>query len=623
MGCGSGAEPADTGQPWTVCDPREMGAGQVRVKRVGCTSELPSGSEGRRGDLLVQNQHLSLVFRAPAEALSKHQIGGGTLIDVVPTGDQDRLIEAIPLVEGGWMSQVEMDWGQDAEGVWVQVSGTSMAVPGLDPVAGGQPVQVTWRLGTDSRILTLEGASALYLHPGRDHVRVGTGFYRSGQALLTDAAAVDDLGGAVILQDLSALAAGDWDPAQQALYAQPSAGSCAEGAIVQALDVDGEVVAWMPPVWDTLLPASAQSLRCAAVSEIWGPEQALGVQDLAPGVYGTWIPVGEGPRFFTVQGPLGEQVVGPGEVLEWPPGTHSLRIDAGPVWAPIDLQVEIKDGVGLFSTLDWVQVIAPQDHLLADFFRSPWPATTSRLEPMEDARLAAGQGISYAVQSAPEQVGRPYTTGEVSEVLRLRAGSVAQGPQGEVWSIGWSRTLNPGFGVPDTALLQDPQDLLAMAMAPLDAGRLGVVDADWVAQAGPAWSWEPAPTALRLRDLQDLPVLLALAEQGERISVVGPLTWLEAPDTELPSAAQLERALVMGRSVATTGPWLKLELPPERGVDGGILELDCQGAERVQLITAEERLDLPCAPARVVLPPGWVVAVVDEAQWAVHAPVWI
>ncbi len=600
-----------------------MGAGQVRVKRVGCTSELPSGSEGRRGDLLVQNQHLSVVFRAPAEALSKHQIGGGTLIDVVPTGDRDRLIEAIPLVDGGWMSQVEMDWGQDDEGVWVRLSGTSTAVPGLDPVAGGQPVQVTWRLGTDSRILTLEGASELYLHPGRDHVRVGTGFYRSGQALLTDAAAVEDLGGAVLLKDLSALAAGDWDPAQQALYTQASAGSCPQGAIVQALDGQGEVVAWMPPVWDTLLPQTARTLRCAAVSEIWGPEAPVGSEALAPGGYGTWIPVGEGPAFFTVQGPLGEQVVGPGESLDLPPGTHSLVLDAGPVWAPIALDVEIKERVILFSSLDWIQEIAPQDHLLADFFRTPWPATTSRLEPMEDARLAAAQGFSYAVQSAPEQVGRPYTTGEVSEVLRLRPGSVARGPQGEVWSIGWSRSLNPGFGVPDTALLQDPQDLLAMAMAPLDAGRLGIVDGDWVEQAGPAWSWEPAPTALRLRSLEDLPLLLELVAQGERVSVVGPLTWLEAPDSALPSAAQLERALVLGRSVATTGPWLKLEVPPERRIEGGVVDLDCQGAEGVQLITAEGSLDLPCAPARVVVPRGWVVAVVDEGAWAVHAPVWI
>lgn len=592
---------------------------------MGCTSELPSGSDGRRGDLLLQNQHLSVVFRAPAEALSKHQIGGGTLIDVVPTGDRDRLIEAIPLVDGGWMAQVEMDWGQDAGGGWVRVSGTSLAVPGLDPVPGGQPVQVTWRLAPDSRVLTLEGASELYLHPGRDYRRVGAGFYRSGQVLLSDASEVVDLGGAVRLEGHTALAVGDWDPAQQALYTQPSAGRCADGAIVQALDAQGQAVAWMPPEWDTLLPGQAETLRCAAASEVWGAAQAVGTSVvLEPGPYGTWIPYGEGPDFFTVQGPLGQQVVGPGEALELPPGTHSLRLEAGPEWAPIDLQVEVKDGVGLFSSLNWVRRITPGDHRLADFFRTPWPATTSRVEPMEDARLAAGQGLSYAVQSAPEQVGRPYTTGEVSEVLRLRAGSVAAGPQGEVWSIGWSRTLNPGFGVPDTALLENPQDLLAMAMAPLDAGRLGIVDAAWVAQAGPAWSWEPAPTALRLTDLSELPVLLDLLAQGERVSVVGPRTWLEVPDSELPAAAHFERALVMGQSVATTGPWIHLHAPPERSVDGAVLDVDCQGAERVQLITAEQSLDLPCAPARVVLPPGWVLAVVEEEEdWAVHSPVWI
>ena len=102
----------DTGLRWTVCDPLELGAGQLRVKRVGCTAELPSGSDGRRGDILLQNQHLSVVFRDAPEALSKHRIGGGTLIDVAPSGEQDRLLEAIPLIEGGWMQvEVGVKWG--------------------------------------------------------------------------------------------------------------------------------------------------------------------------------------------------------------------------------------------------------------------------------------------------------------------------------------------------------------------------------------------------------------------------------------------------------------------------------------------------------------------------------
>ena len=81
MACGPAEPNVDTGLRWTVCDPQELGSGQLRVKRVGCTAELPSGSDGRRGDILLQNQHLSVVFRDAPEALSKHRIGGGTLID--------------------------------------------------------------------------------------------------------------------------------------------------------------------------------------------------------------------------------------------------------------------------------------------------------------------------------------------------------------------------------------------------------------------------------------------------------------------------------------------------------------------------------------------------------------
>ena len=600
-----------------------MGAGQLRVKRVGCAAELPTGSDGRRGDILLQNQHLSLVFRAAPEALSKHQIGGGTLIDATPSGLTDHLIEAIPLVQGGWMQVEEMDWGQDAEGGWVQVTGTSMGVPGLPPVQEGEPVQVTWRLAPESRILTFEGAAQLYVHPGRDHVLVDKGFYRSGQVLLSDAQDIQDLGGAVILKDLSQIVVGDWDPAQQALYTQASAGVCQDGGLVQALDAQGRVVAWMPPAWDTMLPESARTLRCAAQREIWGPEQPIDSETLAPGVSGRWIPIWEGPSAFVLQGPFGEQAVGPGESLSFPPGSHRLRLDAGPQWAPIELDLDVKSSVIHFSELDWVRRIEPGDWRQADFFRSPWPSVNSRVEPLEDAQRAAALGFSYAVQSAPEQVGRPYTSGWVAERIRLRAGSVTQGQGGVVWSVGWSRNTQPGFGTADSEQLPNPLDLLALAMSTPAAGRLGIVDVDWVEQAGPAWAWSPAPTAILVEGPQDLPAVLGLLEQGERLSLVGPTTWLEVPDQVLPAATHFERALFNGRSVASTGPWLSVHLPGLYLESGVVVDLDCQGAETMELLTESGIQELPCGSERVSVQGPWVVLMVPGERWAIHSPVWL
>ena len=623
MACGPAEPNVDTGLRWTACDPQELGSGQLRVKRVGCTAELPSGSDGRRGDILLQNQHLSVVFRDAPEALSKHRIGGGTLIDVAPSGEQDRLIEAIPLIEGGWMQVEEMDWGQDDQGGWVRVSGTSRGVPGLEPVIEGEPVSLTWRLAPDSRVLSFQGASELYVHPGRGHVLVGSALYRSGQVLLTDAQRVQDLGGAVIFQDLSQLVVGDWDPAQRALYRQPSQGSCPDGAIVQALDAQGEVVAWMPPDWDTMLPDSAVSLRCAAESEIWGPEQPVGTQLLEPGLLGSWIPIWQGPSAFVVQGPLGEQVVGPEESLSFPPGDHSLLLEAGPEWEPIQLDLTIKASVIHFSELNWTRRIEPGDWRQADFFRAPWPSVNSRMEPLDDARLAAALGLSYAVMSAPEQVGRPYTAGWVSDVLRVRAGSVAQGQRGVVWSVGWSRNTQPGFGTADTALLDDPLDLLAMAMSTQSAGRLGLVDVDWVEQAGPAWAWSPAPTAIRVEGPQDLAAIRGLLEQGERLSLVGPVTWLQVPDDVLPSTTQFERALFAGHSVASTGPWLSVDLSGFHQQTGAVVDLDCQGAETMELLTESGSEELPCGPKRVSVQGPWVLLLVSGEDWAIHSPVWL
>ncbi|MFT5586385.1 MAG: hypothetical protein ACI9VR_003983, partial [Cognaticolwellia sp.] len=319
----------------------------------------------------------------------------------------------------------------------------------------------------------------------------------------------------------------------------------------------------------------------------------------------------------------GEQALGEQESLSFPPGDLVLVLEAGPEWEPMQLDLVVKANVIHFSELNWTRRIDPGDWRQADFFRSPWPSVNSRLEPLEDARLAAAHGISYAVMGAPEQVGRPYTAGWVSDVLRVRAGSIAEGQRGVVWSVGWSLNNQPGFGTADTTLLDDPLDLLAMAMSPVGAGRLGIVDVNWVEEAGPAWAWSPAPTAIQVEGPQDLPVIRALLEQGERLSLVGPVTWLQVPDDSLPATTQFERALFSGHSVASTGPWLSVGLPDLEEAFGTVVDLDCQGAETMELVTESGSSVLPCEPQQVTVEGLWVLLLVSGEEWAIHSPVWL
>ena len=96
-----------------------------------------------------------------------------------------------------------------------------------------------------------------------------------------------------------------------------------------------------------------------------------------------------------------------------------------------------------------------------------------------------------------------------------------------------------------------------------------VVDVDWVASAGPH-TWPVTPDALHLERLEDLPVYFDLLDQWTNLALVGPRTWLDGVNRKTMSPIDAERALLDRRTMATTGPFVRLRVDLEPPTDATI-----------------------------------------------------
>jgi hypothetical protein len=171
-----------------------------------------------------------------------------------------------------------------------------------------------------------------------------------------------------------------------------------------------------------------------------------------------------------------------------------------------------------------------------------------------------------------------------------------------------------------------PLDLLAVARDP--ARRLVAVDPTWVQAAGPSAQWNPLPDLLRVSGAADLPMVSSLLDADLSIGLLGPSTWLPIPHFPLPGVAEVERALLMDRSVASSGPVLTLT-PREQLGPLGAQPLDITlfaGEGDVALVVdgvevARNRLNEGDTWRVEVRGERWALALLDDQDWAFSAAV--
>ncbi len=571
-----------------------MPQGQVRVSWWVCDEQVDARQlEARRGDALLQNHLVTVAIRSPWVSLSRLDRPGGSLIDFAPVGGRDWVLEALP-----------------------ELSGTPTGLELLDDGVRVVGTDLTWRLDPDRPVVWMESdAQALELQGDRRHEPLGAGWYRDDQRLWTDGVVVEDTGGLLVLAQVHELWVGDRQDLHAALYDTPVSGSCPGDRVEVRLG--GEVVAWLDADFEDTVPAGAL-LVCTAEGYEEGPEVAPGADlELSLGEGGrTWARAvsWEGQDIPAVaENAQGRWAVSPGGA--WIPTPDPVTLSRGPGWS---------SQAGPEAVL---QRLVPQDWLLADLFREAMPSVYSRVEAGDDLMMAAAEGVTFAVQAAPDEIGRPYANSWFGRWIRAEAGSwAATTDYGELLS--WPHSRNARLAAHGAVAWQGlgALDLLAVARGP--SPRLTVVEPAWVEAAGHPVHWQPAPDLLRMRDLSSLGLLMGLLDADAGLGVVGPATWLDVAPQPLPGVQEVERVLVEGRSVASSGPLLILEAAPGLDPTAGPVPVT------VRLYAGEGRVDLRVDGALVesrlmragdrftmdVEGERWALATLEGQGWAVSAP---
>jgi len=608
-----------------------------------CSDVAPEKGVGRKGDWLIENEHIKAVIRKPESSLSYVGLGGGTLIDLAQQGGIDLLWEATPILEGGWMQPVSMEGGVDSEGGWVRVSGYAKH---LDGERTGEDVEFTWRLPADSAVLEITPDVGLMVLGGPDVSLAGRWWVEDGASVLgVSSGSFEDLGGAVRYDDGVRLSVGSADAVGRALWPDgvPVSGACIGDGV--RVEQEGEHIATLGSGFETHVPAADSMLVCEAFAHADGLPHSPGENlALEPGLWGAVrVRVVDG---FGVDVPAqvsweeGVYAVAPGGgLVPTGPGRWSLEIGRGPLVEPVSAELEVVGEVAWevvlesgFSSAGWV---------LAEIGRETHPSRTSRISPEHDLDMASAQGRGFVVQAAVDDV-VPFSMGAFSETwLRHRGGVRTETTEvGTVWSWPWEGSVKKaGQGAPAWQGLS-AVDLAAVAKGPSDE-RILVVDPAWVEAAGPTHSWDPVPDAMYVSGPEDVEVLVGALASGAWMGVVGPLSWLPASTTTLPSVAACERPILLGQTVATNGILLTIEVEEGQWAPAPIeaenLHISVEGlstaqVDSVTLWSAGEILRRweppegiqPGWSARASAWTGaWVLAVAEGQDWAVTSPLWL
>lgn len=615
------APPEPQGARVSACVPELPEGVTSRAKQVVCSDELTT-DDAQRGDWLLENQLQRLYFRAEDFSLSKPGRAGGTLLDLGADVDVAEVVPLLPQADGS------LDWFRKVRVTPVESSlGAGLRLHGHLP--DGTEAELLWWLPEGSARLEVHGSDTLDVVPlANSSIRGDLLVY--GQALVSPGRATEVEGGRfrwVGSPWLEPSSETDLHEVLPARYAQPIAGWCDDGEVFYTRDDAGRLLhrGGVDPgtgTFTALTDRRATEVICLATgrnSSGWQPLPAWEEADdhpeevdLTVGTFGrlavhitdlhgaplpsmVWWNGGR----WTLNGGEGDLSVGG--------GLGDGLVGAGPDWSMVELPAQDIDPDSAVRVV--LERATPEDALLADFFVEAWPHPGTLSSASSEVARVVSQGVDWAVTVGDHVV-------VATDVARLNrddiwsaSGARAPTAHGTITSWPWGFDARKSlWGAPDTTG-RGPHDALALMGG--GRGLTTIVDPTWVEAAGPPGTWPVVPDALHLRSLDDLPVYFELLDQWTSLALVGPRTWLDGVDRRTMAQVDAERALLEHRTMATTGPFVRLRIDGH-APGGQVLPALRREAE----LTIDAPLWMPVDHAALLGPEGEVVV-----QWDLGAPV--
>lgn len=544
------------------CAPTALGPGELRVCRLGVGDDSQGVGE-RPLDWRLQNAVLDVIVRGADAALTRLRGAGGSVVAAIPAGGEDPVLELLPELEAGWLLSLEIEPLEEEGRV-------GLLLRGLDEEGGTR--ELSWSLGADAPLLRLQGADSLLALGPAGAARLGASL-EVGETLIAADLEAEDLGGALRLVvpaegGVAELAIADRRAAYEALWPDGLAvsGTAVGAAFVEArrggaararlpVEADGRFSGEVP--WDS------DALVATAPGFGDGPEVAPGEGLRLPlgAEGGLWVRAvdergADLAALLRVEGE--DQLVLPGgSFLPLPPGEHTVSLWAGPGReALLDVSVVAEPGARLQASLPAVGPTG--EDLLVELFERGWPDQGVREPAADRLSRARARGVGFAVLSAEDELAQGLADPERLSALPVEAGSLTMSPElGPLLSWPWSPDGDRAAQGAAPWHLLDPEALLLTVHR--GGGRTVLLPVEGLA-ALPGVGLDEAITAIVLDAEGDPEPWLQALAAGRALPVVGPWTWLEGLRLDRYGEVDVEAALLRGRSVASTGPRLRLRV---------------------------------------------------------------
>ena len=633
------------GGPYTggqACQPGPTPSGELRLRQVTCSDEIPAGGEGRVADTLVANNRFRAIVRHPGSALSVRG-GGGTVVDGAPWGADDALIEAVPIVGGGWLDVDTFELDGDT----IHVGGTVVDLWDRPAEDAGEWREIRWRALPDRAHLLLEGADGLWLHARGTHLPVAGQLPGHAVSYGHDGILVEDLGGALRIDDVERLVMSSPDRlwAELGVPGQSVSGTASAADRVDLLR-DGETIGWLPVdsdgSFEGFVPSDIDFLAARGTggrSELTEPGESLAltvptatVELSLRGPDAAWV------TWTSPSGAAGSFLLEDGSTQALPPGRIALHLEAGPSWEPANVLLTLSPGATHARTVRLQEAFDPARWVPTELGLPADRAWNQRVEPgwLDAHGVGTGQrfGVSIAANDVPDE--------RVDGRLPIRIGSEMQHPDGwRIVSWPWdpkARLQLRGAFLPDHL---SPVEALSAARGGPSSQRLTLVDLAWLDALEPApWTLQERPFAIRLPHPTSEPETawapwLDWLDSGLPARPVGPITWVEVEELESLAGIDVEAGMWDERMCASTGPLLTLRSMSGSSVDDAeAIPVDVRlhtsrrhDIETIQLwvdgvpVDAWDVDEASRWTRWVPRPERWAIAIAQgSADWATTAP---